>query len=162
MFIRGEGNDLSGPISGEDYMLVLAARQAAYEASRPQSGPLLRYPSLLEWFVRDEDVEYVVLPEPEAAPKRVPTTRVYRSAESIRAELEKVTAQRDAIGGNDIPDRAAANISPFARSKSAARAGRRRFAQMDRDLEKYTRLTRRINQLAGRLVEAEAREKRSG
>jgi hypothetical protein len=160
MFIRTEGDDLTGPISGDDYMLVLAARQAAYEATRKRSGPLLGCPTLLEWLIRDEDVEFVVLPEPVVQPKRTPTPRVYRSAASIRAKLAKATAQRDAIGSSDIPDRAAANISPFARSKAAASAGRRRFAQMDRDLQNYTRLTKLIDRLSSQLINAEAREKR--
>ncbi len=150
--------DISGPISGEDYMLVLVARQDAYMAARPQSGPLRRFPPLLEWFVRDEDVEHVVLPESTSVPKRVPTPRVYRSADSIRAELATVTARLDAIAANGPADRAAANLSPHARSKAAARAGRARFARMDRDLERYTQLALRRDQLVGRLALAEARE----
>lgn len=149
---------LTGPISGEDYMPVLVARQAAYTAARPESGPLPRFPPLLEWFIRDEDAEHVVLPESTPSPKRVPTPRVYRSAESIRAELEKVTAQLDAIGANDPTDNAAVNLSPYSRNKAAARAGRARFARMDRDLERYTQLTQRRDRLAGRLALAEARE----
>jgi hypothetical protein len=86
---------------------------------------------------------------------------VYRSAESIRAELEIVDAQLAAFGVNDVPDRAAANLSPHARSRAAARAGRRRFTRMDRDLQRYTALTRRRDRLAGRLATAEAREKRA-
>lgn len=152
-----EPADISGPISVEEYMRVLAARQAAFVAA--QSSPTLRYPPLLKWFIRDEDAAHVVLPESAPSPKHVPTPRVYRSAESIRAELEKVTAQRDAIGANDPTDPAAVNISPFSRNKAVARAGRARFARMDRDLERYTRLTQRRDQLAGRLAVAEAREK---
>lgn len=158
MFIRTEGDDLVAPISSEDYVKVLASRRAAYESARKRTGPLLRYPTLLEWFVRDEDVQYVVLPEPVAQPKRTPKPRVYRTAESIRAELEKTTAERDAIGSGDIPDRAAANLSPHARSKAAARAGRRRFDRMDRDLERYVQLSKRIDALAARLAQAEVRE----
>lgn len=155
--MNADTTTLTGPISGEDYMQVLLARQAAFVAEHDE----LLYLPLLEWFIRDEDVEYVVLTESVPTPKRKPKPRVYRSAASIREELERVTAQRDAIGGSDIPDRAAANLSPFARSKAAARAGRRRFAQMDRDLEKFTRLTKRIDQLASQLINAEAREKPS-
>jgi len=152
---------LSGPVRGEEYMQVLLARQAAYVATQEQSGPLQRYAPLLEWFVRDEDVEYVVLPEAVPAPKRASKPRVYRSTESIRAELENVTAHLAAFGANDVPDRAAANLSPHVRSRAAARAGRRRFERMDRDLECYTALARRRDQLAGRLASAEAREKRA-
>jgi len=152
---------LTEPISGEDYILVLLARQAAYVATLEQSGPLLRFPPLLEWFVRDEDEQHVVLPETTPAPKRVPKPRVYRSAESIRAELENVIAQLATFDANDVPDRAAANLSPHARSRAAARAGRRRFERMDRDLQRYTALTQRRDRLAGRLATAQAREQRA-
>ncbi|RLK58468.1 hypothetical protein [Actinokineospora cianjurensis] len=149
-----DGTALSSPISGEDYIEVLLARQAAYQGAHPY-----RFPPLLEWFVRDEDVDYVELPKP--APKRTTTPRVYRGAASIRGELKRVDAQLAAIGASGPTDRAAANLSPFARSKTAARAGRARFARMDRDLERYTALTRRRDQLAGRLAVAAAREKQS-
>lgn len=161
MFIRTEGNDLSAPISRDDYMLVLLARQAAYVVAQQESGPLLRYPPLLEWFIRDEDEAYVVLPDVAPQPKRTPKPRVYRSAASIREELEKVDAQLLAFSSPDLPDRAAANLSPYARSKAAARAGRRRFERMDRDLERYTKLKNKRDALASRLALAEAREKKA-
>jgi len=152
---------LTEPISGEDYMEVLVARQAAYVATQGQSGPLQRFLPLLEWFVRAEDEPFVILPESTPAPKRTRQPRVYRSAASIRAELDDVEARLAAFGANDVPDRAAANLSPHARSRAAARAGRRRFERMDRDLQRYTALARRRDQLAGRLASAEAREQRT-
>lgn len=151
---------LTGQVSGEAYMEVLVARQTAYMSAREQPGPLQRFPPLLEWFVRVEDEPYVVLPEQVPVPKRTAKPRVYRSAESIRTELETVDAQLAAFGVNDVPDRAAANLSPNARSRAAARAGRRRFKRMDRDLQRYTQLKNRRDQLASRLVAADAREKR--
>lgn len=154
--VLDEPAPLSEPIDGEAYIEVLLARQAAYVSRNFPYGTHLA--PLLESFVRDEDVAYVIIPEPTVQAKRTPKPRIYRSAESIRAELKQVTAQRDAIGGNDIPDRAAANLSPFARSQAAARAGRRRFAQMDRDLERYVALTKRIETLSMSLLMAEARE----
>lgn len=147
---------LSSPISSEDYIQVLLDRQAAYVAAHP-----LKYLPLLEWFVRAEDEPHVVIPETTPQPKRTPKPRVYRSAESIRAELNEVTTQLDSFSSNDVPDRAAANLSPHARSKAAARAGRARFARMDRDLERYTALTQRRDHLASRLASAEARENRT-
>lgn len=150
-----DSTKLTGSISGEEYIQVLLARQAAYVGAHPYG-----FPPLLEWFVRTEDEPYVVLPDAAPAPKRTPKPRVYRSAESIRAELEGVDAKLATFGANDVPDRAAANLSPHARSRAAARAGRRRFERMDRDLEKYAALTRRRDQLAGRLATAEARETR--
>ncbi len=155
--VVAEPAPLSEPIDGEAYIEILLARQAAYVSRNFPYGTHVM--PLLESFVRDEDIPFVIVPEPVTPPKHTPVPRVYRSVESIRAELAKVTAQRAAIGGSDIPDRAAANISPFAKSKAAARAGRRRFAQMDRDLEKYVALTKRIENLTFILLMAEAREK---
>jgi hypothetical protein len=151
-----DATKLTGSISGEEYMQVLLARQAAYVATHPHPRG---WPPLLEWFVRAEDEPYVVLPAAMSAPKRNPKPRVYRSAESIRAELERVDTQLAAFGVNDVSDRAAANLSPHARSRAAARAGRRRFERMDRDLRRYTELTRRRDRLVSRLATAEAREK---
>lgn len=146
---------VTAPISGDDYIEVLAARQAVYVAAHPH-GPL----PLLEWFIADGDERFVQLPETTPAPKRTSKPRVYRSAASIREELERIIAKRAAIGASDVPDRAVANLSPYARSKAAARAGRRRFEQTDRDLEKFTRLTQRIENLRMSLLMAEARESR--
>jgi hypothetical protein len=155
---------LTGPISLDDYMGVLAARQAAYEAERQAAHPALgfRLPALLTWFIRDDDEQYVITPDAAPSPKPEPKTtksRVYRSAASIREELARVDAQLAAIGAEECTDNAVVNLSPFSRSKAAARAGRRRFARMDRDLEKHTALSRRRARLAGSLTRAEARER---
>lgn len=148
---------LSVPIDGDAYIEILLARQAAYVSRNFPYGTHLM--PLLESFVRDEDAAFVILPEQAPQPKRQPKPRVYRSAASIREELERVTAQRDAIGADEPADRAIANISPFARSRAAARAGRRRFERNDRDLQRYVALTRRIENLRMSLLMAEAREK---
>lgn len=64
------------------------------------------------------------------------------------------------VANNGPDDRAAANLSPNARSRAARNAGRRRFAQMDRVLERYTRLETKRTRLCGQLARAEAREAR--
>jgi hypothetical protein len=149
---------LTRHVSGGEYIGVLLARQAAYLAAHPPRRPGLL--PLLEWFVRDEDEPWVMLPE--AAPKPKPKPRQYRSAASIREELENVEALMAAVASNsDTPDRAAANLSPNARNQAAARAGRRRFERMDRDLERFAALQRRRDRLVSRLATAQAREKRN-
>jgi hypothetical protein len=153
------GEPLTAPIDGEAYMQVLLDRQAAYEAAHPnRPGALPRMRPLLEWFIQDGDEKWVILPEHKFAPKRTPTPRTYRSAASIREELGALEARMARIAGSGPDDPAAVNLSPFARSRAARNAGRRRFAQLDRDLERYTQLTTRRDQLTGQLRSAETRE----
>lgn len=149
---------LSAPIDGEEYMRVLLDRQAAWEAAHPGPG---RFRPLLEWFIVDGDEHQVRLPEATLAPRRVTAPRVYRTAESIRADLAKVEGEMARVAGTGPGDRAAANLSPYSRSRAARNAGRRRFAQLDRDLERYASLERRRVKLVGRLAAAEARELKS-
>jgi hypothetical protein len=52
---------ITAPIGGEDYILVLVARQAAYVAAHPSHFSPLSPPPL-EWFVRDGEAAHVVLP----------------------------------------------------------------------------------------------------
>lgn len=141
----------------DEYMELLEFRMQVWqEAQPPVTGPLKRFPPLLEWFVEPGDEDFVVLPKPK--PKRKPRPRVYRSAASIRAERDEVQRRIDALNGADNGDMAITNLSPFAKSKAAARAGRRRFAKLDRDLEKFSNLSARLSRLNGRLASAEARE----
>src|SRR3954471_14726815 len=71
--------EITEPVTGEQYMEILLARQAAYVSRNP--GTLL---PLLEWFIRSGDEAYVILPEVVRAEKRKPTPRMYRSAASLR------------------------------------------------------------------------------
>ena len=149
---------LSKPIDGEEYMRVLLDRQAAWETAHPGPGC---FRPLLEWFIADGDEQWVRLPGSTPALKRETRPRVYRSASSIRAELDKVQAEMLRIAGGGYDDPAVVNLSPCSRSRAARTAGRRRFAQMDRDLERYANLERRRANLASRLVSAETREAKS-
>lgn len=145
---------LAASIDGEAYMQLLLDRQAAWEAAHP----LIRLRPLLEWFIHAGDEQWVRLSETAPAPKRETKPRVYRSAASIREELAMVEAKMDRIVGNGSDDNASVNISPYSRSRAARNAGRRRFAQLDRDLERYAALSRRRDGLASRLISAQARE----
>jgi hypothetical protein len=146
---------LAEPIDAEDYMQVLLDRQAAWEAEHPSQGWVR---PLLEWFIEPGDEKWVRLPEPAPTAKRQPTPRVYRSAESIRAELADVEARMARVAGEDCGDGAVVNLSPYSRSRAARNAGRRRFEKLDRDLERYSKLKARRDRLAAQLARAEARE----
>ncbi|MEV8610266.1 hypothetical protein AB0383_20465 [Amycolatopsis sp. NPDC051373] len=156
--IPGTDLPLTEPISGDEYMQVLLQRQAAWLA---RNGGALKFPPLLEWFVQDGDEQWVQLTETEPAPKKERKPRVYRSAASLREERDNVAAKLDALTAEDTTDGAVVNLSPNSRSKSAARAGRRRFAKMDRDLQRYTTLRNKLALLNSRVATAEAREKRA-
>lgn len=146
-------------MDAEDYMALLLERQAAWQIAHPHQTP--GFPPLLEWFIAPEDEQWVRLPGSVTAPPKKTTPRVYRSAASIRAELASVEAEMARVANTGSDDPASVNISPYARSRAVRTAGRRRFAQLDRDLEKYTSLNRRRARLVGRLATAEARESRS-
>jgi hypothetical protein len=150
---------LTGPISGDEYVrVVLVRRQEAWIAAHETSRG---FPPLLEWFIEPGDEEFVQLPEAVEKPssKDAPKPRQYRSAESLRAERDGLLRRMEQVAGRgDLGDRAAVNLSPYARSRAARTAGRRRFAQMDRDLETYTKLKRRLDVLNSRIARAEARE----
>lgn len=149
---------LTEPVTGEQYMEILLQRQAAW-ITRNGGNRMLR--PLLEWFIRDGDEEFVQLPETAPAAKRERTPRTYRSAESLRAERDQVQARMNAITGSGPDDPASVNLSPFSRSKAARTAGRRRFAKLDRDLERYTALSQRLAALSSRIINAEARERKA-
>lgn len=150
---------LDHPISGEEYIELLLARQAAWMSRNPlRKTRLPSLPPLLEWFIREGDENFVRLPEKPTTPKRERTPRQYRSAVSLREERDRVQAQMDRITSDGCDDPASVNISPSARSRAAARAGRARFAKLDRDLERYTALRKRLDRLDFRIVTAEARE----
>jgi hypothetical protein len=51
----------STELTAEQYMTLLAQRQAEWLAAHPDSD--WRFPPLLDWFVRDGDETLVALPE---------------------------------------------------------------------------------------------------
>lgn len=153
-------NDLTAPVTGDEYVAVLLGRQAAWTAEHPTVRPY-GFPPLLEWFVRDEDEPFVTLPDADPTPNPARKPREYRSAASLREERDRVQAQMDTLTDTGPYDPAYVNLSPYARGKSAARAGRKRFEKMDCDLQRYTELAKRRDALNGRIASAEARERRA-
>jgi hypothetical protein len=153
-----ESAPLTEPVTGEQYMEILLQRQATWMT---RNGGMHKLPPLLEWFIREGDEDFVQLPDATPAPKRERTPRTYRSAASLREDRDRVQAQMDAITGSGPDDPASVNLSPFSRSKAAASAGRRRFAKLDRDLEKFTALAQRLATLDFRILSAEAREQKA-
>jgi len=177
-------------MNGNEYMELLEERRAEAEAVRRtlareqaqyerfMSAPLGVHPQitpkawvagpLLESFVEtgDEGLVDLPAPKPEPEPKRAPRPRTYRSAASLREERDALQARRDAYiepddGSVEADPFAIGNISTQALYPRARAAGRRRFARMDRDLERFANLLRRINALDSRIATAEAREARA-
>lgn len=154
---------ITTPMTGEEYMTVLAERQQTWEREHTKPGVRLRFPALLEWFIVPGEEHLVQLPEtaePTTRPARRP--RTYRSAESLRQERDRLAQCMEQVAGaGDTHDQASTNLSPYSRSRVVRRAGRRRFAAMDRALEKYARMVKRLAQLDGQIARAEAREEAS-
>jgi hypothetical protein len=150
---------LTEPIFGDEYVrTILVARQEAWLTANPAARDR-GFPPLLEWFIQPEDERFVQLPEDEPkAPPLPRQPRKYRSAASLREERDGIERRMNAIAGEDSTDGAIVNLSPHSRSRAARNAGRRRFAQMDRDLARYVQLRRRYDQLTARIAAAEARE----
>jgi hypothetical protein len=150
---------ITEPMDAEDYMALLAERQQAWTRAHPE----ILAPALNEWFILAGEEALVRLPERAPAGKPARKPRVYRSAAELHGERGRLLARMIAVAGiEDTPDRAAANLSPNARSRAARTAGRRRFAKMDRDLATFAALQRRVVVLDGQIARAEAREARAG
>lgn len=158
---------LTETITGEEYIAVLQARQAAWRTARTVEGRVPLYVPLLDHFVLPGDEQFVTLPDAAPRPRPLatekPRPRQYRSAASLREERDKLLERMERVAGrSDTGDRAAANLSPHARSRAARTAGRRRFAQMDQDLAAYAALQRRVDAFGHRIARAQAREAASG
>lgn len=149
-------------LTGDEYMALLVRRKDEWLEKHPlHPGAKVWAEPLLTWFIEPGDENLVDLPEIKPAPERAPKPRVYRSAASLREERDGLVEQRDAITADEGGDLAETNLSPHSRSRAARNAGRRRFAKLDRDLERVAKLTRRIDSLNSRIARAEAREERA-
>lgn len=135
-------------MTGDEYMTLLERRQSHWLAAHPDSD--MRFPPLLEWFVRDGDETFVQLPEATARPTRRP--RNYRPACELIAERDQLATQlTDIMFDTDAPDRAAANIANPSRWKA-----------LDASIVRAAKLQHRVNRLDGRIASSQARERTSG
>jgi hypothetical protein len=155
------GPTLDRIVTGNEYMEILVARAADWEARHPTPTefppgairPRLRLPPLLEWFIRDEDELWVQLPEPQRTPKPEPKPRYYRPASYWRERCDRITVQMDALAAPILPDVAAARGQAIGRKRTA-----RVQERMDSQLARYTALRRKLNHAEGMLRAAEQRE----
>lgn len=131
--------------SQEEYLEELLRRQSVYVAEHPSVPGREWVRPLLTWFVRDDDeVEGVTVDAPPSPPPVAKPPQSDRRPE-IRGRLARnrdrlvsTRRQLDALSGEGDP--ATVNLSPFARNRAAAAAGRRRLAQLDRDITRGTKL----------------------
>ncbi|MDM8084726.1 hypothetical protein QUV83_08125 [Cellulomonas cellasea] len=137
-------------MTGDEYMALLEQRRDAYEAEHPTARAWVR--PLLEWFIRPGDEALVALPT--TAPKRQTTPRTYRTAESLRADRDRVDAEiRRLSDSAALPDRAASHGVALGRARTA-----RHQARADRALARAAELYQRLSVLDGRIARAERRE----
>lgn len=138
-------------MTGDEYMAELKRR--ADEWSAQHGGHRPGYPPLLEWFIRDEDVDLVDLPPDPEFPKRTPQPRYYRPASYWRPRVEKMRAELVALSAPSLPERAAASGEALGRRRTLRYA-----AQMDRRLERAVALEKRLRHAEHMLRSAEQRE----
>lgn len=139
-------------LTGDEYIALLQQRQAEYVAQlSPRRHPWVV--PLLEWFIRDGDEHLFTPPKEQSQPKRVTKPRTYRSAESLRAERDRLIAQRDPLAVPLLSDRAASHGQALG-AKRTARIQQRE----DSRLRRYVELDERIKALDVRIARAERRE----
>lgn len=135
----------------DEYMVVLQQRADEAMATQRGTGWAPRFPPLLTWFVRDEDVDVVELPTPE--PKPEPKPRYYRPASYWRDRIARLQARMRAVGEPLIPDRAAAGGAALGPKRTA------RIQQAeDGRLGQYVALRKELEHAQHMLRSAERRE----
>lgn len=143
-------------LTGDEYMALLVERRDAYYAEHGQ--PRLGFPALLEWFICDGDEDLFTPPEATPQPKPERKPRTYRPASHWRERLARIDAELAALDPgprHGTTDRAAYGGIGV---RTTARQDRQWGARIDRTAERYVRLTRARNEVAGKLARAERRE----
>lgn len=141
----------------DEYMEVLKQRSDEWLAAQPDPGPRLRFPPLLEWFVRDGDDAMVELPaarEPQRKPS--PSPRHYRPASHWRERIANLEARMQAVSEPLITDRAAAGGVALGVKRTA-----RIQAREDHRLQQYVVMRKRLEHAQRMLRSAEARGAKS-
>ncbi len=152
------GPALDRPHTGNEYMAVLQARLTDWEAqhSPPPDGRLrLRFPPLLEWFIRDEDEALVVLPDETPAPRPKPQPRYYRPASYWREQRDRLVAEMERVAEPILPEVAAARGQALGHRRTA-----RVQQREDAKLSRYCALRKRLDHADAMLRAAERRESR--
>lgn len=145
------GGVVTGRMTGDEYMAELKRRADAW--ADENGGRKTGFPPLLEWFIRDEDVDLVDLPPDPEIPKRVRQPRHYRPASYWRPRVEKMRAELARLSAPILPERAAATGEALGRSRTLKVA-----AQMDRRLQRYVEMEKRLRHAEHMLRSAEMRE----
>jgi hypothetical protein len=135
-------------------MAVLLERQAAFVDKHPPMRPWLL--PLLESFIRDGDEALFTPPAMQPQSKRETKPRVFRSAESLRIERDRLVARRAPLLAPLLPEMAAAGGAGIGRKR-----GDRIIKREDGRLRRYVELTRRIDALNDRILRAEHRERKA-
>jgi hypothetical protein len=146
---------MSTRMSLDEYMTIL--QQRADEWLAGQKNPDLRFPPLLDWFVRDGDEDLVELPEerkPEPRPK--PQPRRYRPASYWRDRIATLEAQMAPLTEPLINDRAAAGGVALGVKRTA-----KIQAREDGRLQRYVELRNQLERAQSMLRAAEARKTRT-
>lgn len=152
----------AGLLTPEQYMNVLLERQAEYAAEHP---PVLGFPPLLDWFIRDGDehlVDMDAIDRANAAHDRVekrPTKpRYYKPASHWRAVIERTQRRMDAINGiqrHHTTDPAAYGGVGI---RQTSRQRRQYADRIDKAAAEYVRLEARLRHATSMLRKAETRE----
>lgn len=139
-------------LTGDEYIELLLQRQKEYLDARPP----MKFPPLLEWFIRDGDEDLVDLPEPE--PKRKPKPRTYRPASYWRDRIASLERRMAAEANKaDFGDRAASGGQALGPKRT-----RKFLERADKALQRYCELARRKAHAESMLRKAELRERKDG
>lgn len=147
-------------LAPDEYMGVLLERQAEYAKQHP---PVLGFPPLLDWFIRDGDEHLVDMDAIEQAneptERPAPRPRYYKPASHWRGVIERTQARMDAINGStkrhDTTDPAAYGGVGI---RQTPRQQRKHWTRIDNAASEYVRLEARLGHARSMLRKAERRE----
>lgn len=146
---------VTAPITGDEYMEVLAARQADWMRKRQvlcgSRGWMSRQPPPLEVFIRAVDATFVQLPD--APQPRHRRKRTYLPASYWRRRVDTLNAEMRLLTAPIVTDTAAAGGVGVGQARARTIAGRE-----DSKLAAYCRLQCRYAHAQRKLRAAEARE----
>ena len=143
-------------LTGDEYMALLVERQAAHIAKHPPNPSWLV--PLLEWFILPGDEDLFTPPKPTPQPKRERKPVNYKPASHWRQKLERIDAELAALdpgprfGTTDMAAYGGVGVP------QTARQNRQWARRIDRAAERYGRLTRARDEIAGKLARAKRRE----